>query len=194
MTMKPIPDLSGLSLADIARLAEENRLPPVDKWNPEHCGDSEMRIARDGTWFHQGSPIGRQPMVRLFSTILRREPDGKHVLVTPVEKLDIEVEDAPFVAVEMKAEGEGKAMKLAFRLNTGDLVTAGADHGLRFEDHAEGPRPYLHVRAGLEALVARPVYYELAALALAGDDHPPGVWSNGAFFALEPAATQDQPA
>src|SRR5882757_1340613 len=107
-------DLSTLSLAEIARLAEEKKLPPVDKWNPTHCGDSEMRIARDGTWFHQGSPIGRQAMVRLFSTILRREPDGRFVLVTPVEKLDIAVEDAPFVAVEMKAEGEGRAASLAF--------------------------------------------------------------------------------
>ena len=187
MPMPPLPDLASLSLADIARLAEENKLPPVDKWNPEHCGDSEMRIARDGTWFHQGSPIGRPAMVRLFSTILRREPDGGYVLVTPVEKLDIVVEDAPFQAVELKVEGEGAATKLAFRLNTGDLVTAGADHPLRFEDGEDGPRPYLHVRGGLEALVARPVYYELAALALAGDEQPSGVWSNGAFFALESA-------
>jgi len=179
------PDLSGLSLADIARLAEENRLPPVERWTPEHCGDSEMRIARDGIWYHQGSPIGRQPMVRLFSTILRREPDGKFVLVTPVEKLDIEVEDAPFVAVEMKAEGTGERMTLAFRLNTGDFVTAGPEHGLRFETREDGPRPYLHVRRGLEALVARSVYYELAQIALDNGDNPAGVWSNGAFFPLE---------
>ncbi|MEI9926611.1 MAG: DUF1285 domain-containing protein [Sphingomonas sp.] len=167
----------------MARLAAEDRLPPVESWNPEHCGDSEMRIARDGTWYHQGSPIGRQAMVRLFSTILRREADGGYVLVTPVEKLDIEVEDAPFVAVEMKAEGEGEAMRLAFRLNTGDLVAAGPDHPLRFE---QGPRPYLHVRGGLDALIARPVYYELAQIALANGSSPPGVWSNGACFALEP--------
>lgn len=185
----PAPiDFSRLSLAEIARLADEARLPPVESWNPEHCGDSEMRIARDGTWFHQGSPIGRQAMVRLFSTILRREADGGFVLVTPVEKLSIAVEDAPFVAVEMKAEGEGAAMRLAFRLNTGDAVTAGADHALRFEETAEGPRPYLHVRGGLEALVARPVYYELAEIALANGSAPPGVWSDGAFFALEPSA------
>lgn len=188
MPMEPLPDLSALSLAEIARLAEERKLPPVDRWNPTHCGDSEMRIARDGTWFHQGSPIGRQAMVRLFSTILRREEDGGYVLVTPAEKLDIAVEDAPFVAVELKVEGEGPAMRLAFRLNTGDLVSAGSDHPLRFEERAEGPRPYLHVRGGLEALVARPVYYELAALALANDAVPPGVWSNGAFFPLEPDA------
>ncbi|MEN2785641.1 DUF1285 domain-containing protein [Sphingomonas qilianensis] len=184
MPMPPPPDLSSLSLAEIARLAEEHKLPPVDQWHPEHCGDSEMRIARDGTWFHQGSPIGRPAMVRLFSTILRREPDGGYVLVTPVEKLDIEVEDAPFQAVELKVEGEGSAMRLAFRLNTGDLVAADADHALRFAQGEDGPRPYLRVRGGLEALVVRPVYYELVALALAGDDAAPGVWSNGAFFPI----------
>ncbi|MDP5278067.1 DUF1285 domain-containing protein [Sphingomonas sp. DG1-23] len=188
MPMPPLPDLASLSLAEIARLVEENRLPPVESWNPEHCGDSEMRIARDGTWYHQGSPIGRAAMVRLFSTILRREPDGRFVLVTPVEKLDIQVEDAPFVAVEMKAEGESERMKLAFRLNTGDLLTAGPDHALRFEDREDGPRPYLHVRRGLEALIARAVYYELAEIALANGSAPPGVWSNHAFFALEPRA------
>lgn len=180
----PPEDLSGLSLAEIARLVEENRLPPVEKWNPSHCGDSEMRIARDGTWFHQGSPIGRPAMVRLFSTILRREPDGGFVLVTPVEKLDIQVEDAPFIAVELRSEGEGENRTLAFRLNTGDLVVAGPDHPLRFE---AGPHPYVEVRSGLDALVARPVYYELAEIALAEGASPPGVWSNGAFFPLEQA-------
>jgi hypothetical protein len=188
MPMEELPDLASLSLAEIANLVEQRRLPPVEQWNPSHCGDSEMRIARDGSWYHQGSPIGRQAMVRLFSTILRREPDGRYVLVTPVEKLDITVEDAPFVAVEMKAEGDGADARLAFRLNTGDLVTAGPDHPLRFTEGADGPRPYLHVRGGLEALVARPVYYELADRALADDAVCPGVWSDGAFFALEPAA------
>ncbi|MGN6820412.1 MAG: DUF1285 domain-containing protein [Sphingomonas sp.] len=188
MPMAPLPDLASLSLADIARLAGEKRLPPVEQWHPAHCGDSDMRIARDGTWFHMGSPIGRPEMVRLFATILRREPDGGYVLVTPVEKLDIAVEDAPFVAVEMKAEGDGRDAALAFRLNTGELVTADAEHRLRFEQAEDGPRPYLHVRGGLEALVARAVYYDIAERALAGDDQPPGVWSNGAFFALEPDA------
>ena len=188
MPTPPPPDFANLSLAEIARLAESDRLPPVESWNPAHCGDSEMRIARDGTWYHQGSPIGRAAMVRLFSTILRREADGRFVLVTPVEKLDIDVEDAPFTAVEMKVEGEGEAMRLAFRLNTGHVVAADAGHGLRFETRADGPHPYLHVRAGLEALIARPVYYELAEIALANGSNPPGVWSLGAFFALEPAA------
>ncbi|WP_419810100.1 DUF1285 domain-containing protein [Sphingomonas sp.] len=187
MPSDPLPDLSALSLAEVAQLVEERKLPPVERWNPTHCGDSEMRIARDGTWFHQGSPIGRPAMVRLFSTILRREPDGGFVLVTPVEKLDIEVEDAPFTAVEMKAEGEGRDARLAFRLNTGDLVTAGAEHPLRFAGTADEPRPYLHVRGGLEALVSRALYYDLAERALADGDDPPGVWSDGACFPLQPA-------
>ncbi|MDF7775688.1 DUF1285 domain-containing protein [Sphingomonas sp. AOB5] len=187
MPKPPPPDFANLSLAEIARLVAEKKLPPVEKWNPTHCGHSDMRIARDGTWFHQGSPIGRVAMVKLFSTILRREADGSFVLVTPVEKLDIEVEDAPFQAVELKAEGEGERMRLAFRLNTDDLVTAGPEHAIRFEGNAEGgPRPYLHVRGGLEALVSRSVYYELAQIALSNGSEPPGVWSDGAFFALEP--------
>ena len=181
---EPPADLAGLPLAEIARLAAERKLPPVASWNPDHCGDSHMRIARDGVWYHEGSPIGRPAMVRLFSTILRREPDGSFVLVTPVEKLAIEVEDAPFVAVEVKSEGEGKDRSLAFRLNIGDLVVADAAHPLRFEAGDEGPMPYLGVRDGLEALVARPVYYELAELAIAEGADPPGLWSAGAFFAM----------
>src|SRR5688500_2960444 len=144
----PPADLAGLSLGEIARLAAEKKLPPVASWNPDHCGDSFMRIARDGTCFHEGSPIGREAMVRLLSTILRSGPDGRYVLVTPVEKLDIEVEDVPFVAVELKSEGEGAGRSLAFRLNTGDLMVAGPDHPLRFEAGEEGPHPYLRVRDG----------------------------------------------
>src|SRR5687768_4180067 len=182
----PPADLSGLGLAEIARLMEERKLPPVEQWNPSHCGDSAMRIARDGTWYHEDGPIGRPAMVRLFSSILRREADGNYVLVTPVEKLDIVVEDAPFVAVELKSEGEGRDRNLAFRLNTGDLVLAGPDHRLRLETREDGPHPYLEVRAGLEARLSRPVYYELAEIALAEGAQPPGLWSKGAFFALEP--------
>ena len=185
MPMPEAPaDLTGLSLAEIARLAADRKLPPVELWNPQRCGHSGMRIARDGTWFHEDSPIGRPAMVRLFSTILRREPDGGFVLVTPGEKLDIEVEDAPFVAVELKSEGEREGRTLAFRLNSGDIVVAGPEHRLRFDS---GPHPYLEVRAGLDALVARPVYYELAELALAEGHDPPGLWSGGSFFALAPA-------
>lgn len=190
MPMDPPPDLASLSLAEVARMVAERKLPPVERWNPEHCGDSEMRIASDGTWFHQGSPIGRKEMVRLFSTILRREADGGYVLVTPVEKLSIEVEDAPFIAVELSTEGAGESRTLAFRLNTGDLVMADGEHRLSIRGTAEEPRPYLHVRNGLEALVARTVFYELAAIALEEQesaDAPIGLWSNGTFFALEPA-------
>lgn len=188
MPMEPLPDLATLSLAEIARLVGEQRLPPVERWNPTHCGDSEMRIARDGTWYHQGSPIGRPAMVQLFARILRREADGGYVLVTPVEKLDIAVEDVPFIALEMKRDGAGQDARIAFRLNTGDLVTAGPDHALRFAESDDGPRPYLHVRGGLEARLARPVYYELAEIALGEGADPPGIWSNGAFFAFEPGA------
>lgn len=181
----PIPDFAGLSLSDIAAFAAERRLPPVDDWHPDHCGDSAMRIGSDGTWYHEGSPIGRPSMVRLFSTILRREPDGSYVLVTPAEKLSIAVDDAPFVAVEMKAEGTGPAARLAFRLNTGDLVVVDADHPLRVVERADGPHPYVTVRGGLDALIARPVYYELVERALASGDQPVGVWSEGRFFALD---------
>ncbi|WP_343528320.1 DUF1285 domain-containing protein [Sphingomonas sp.] len=189
MPMAPPPDLSSLSLTEIVQAMEAQKLPPVSQWNPAHCGDSEMRIARDGTWFHQGSPITRPAMVRLFSTILRREADGRHVLVTPVEKLDIAVDDAPFVAVALKVEGEGQASRLLFQLNTGDLVAAGPEHALRFTEGEEGPRPYLHVRDRLEALIARPVYYELAERALADEGGTtPGLWSDGVFFPLAPSA------
>jgi hypothetical protein len=192
MPMDPLPDFSTMSLTEVAKALSEKRLPPVDQWHPTHCGDSEMRIARDGIWYHQGSPIGREAMVRLFSTILRRESDGNYVLVTPGEKLDIQVEDAPFVAVEVKNEGAGRNRKLAFRLNTGDLIVAGADNVLRFETKADGPHPYLHVRGGMEALVARSVYYELANLALDEVEHGPdgetvGLWSDGVFFAMSDA-------
>lgn len=189
--MDPMPDIDGLSLADIARLAAEQRLPPVENWNPAHCGHSDMRIAADGTWFHQGSPIGRTEMVRLFSTILRREADGSYVLVTPVEKLTIDVEDAPFIAVELRSEGEGKHRSLAFRLNIGDIIIAGRDHAIDIVQTADGPRPYLHVRKGLKALIARPVYYELAHIAIEESDSAhdvPGLWSDGEYFPLDRAA------
>lgn len=182
------PDLEKLSLAEIVQLASERRLPPVEQWNPTHCGHSDMRIARDGTWFHQGSPIGRPAMVRLFSNILRREPDGGFVLVTPVEKLDIDVEDAPFIAISLKSEGTGRRRTLAFQLNTGEAVIAGPANPLRFDIHEDGPRPYVHVRGGLDALIGRAVYYELAELALEEGGDPLGLWSDGTFFPLEAAA------
>jgi uncharacterized protein len=173
-------DLSRLSLAEVARMAKERRLPPVESWNPAHCGDSGIRIALDGSWHHEGRPIARPAMVRLFASILRREPDGGFVLVTPVEKLSVHVEDAPFVAVEMKSEGAGPERTLAFRLNTDEVVLAGPEHPLRLT-----ARPYLEVRRGLDALVARAVYYELAEIALAEGAEPLGLWSGGAFFPLQ---------
>ncbi|WP_167954475.1 DUF1285 domain-containing protein [Sphingomonas jejuensis] len=184
MPMRTLPDLTGLSLGEIARLAESAQLPPVESWQPAHCGSSGMRIARDGTWFHEGSPIGRPAMVALFSTLLRREEDGRHVLVTPVEKLDIDVELAPFTAVEMTSDGSGRDRRLAFRLNTGDLVVAGPTRPIRIEDGEDGPVPLLRVRGELDALIARPVYYELAELAIADGGDPAGVWSDGAFFPI----------
>lgn len=179
---RPPLELRGLGLAELQRLIDERRLPPVEQWDPPHCGDSEMRIARDGTWYHQGSPIGRPAMVRLFSTVLRREPDGSHVLVTPVEKLRIEVEATAFRAVEMSSEGEGRGRRIAFKLDSGDALLLGEDHPLRAS--AGGRAPRLLVRHGLEAELSRPVYYELAEIALAEGAEPPGVWSNGAFFPL----------
>jgi hypothetical protein len=144
-----------------------------------------MAILRDGSWLHEGRPIQRQEMVRLFSTLLRRDPDGSVVLVTPVEKLTIDIEDMPFLAVELKNEGHGRHRQLAFRLNSGDLVVAGEDHPLRFESGPDGPLPALAVRHGLDARIARPVYYELAALAIDEDNDPPGLWSGGMFFRME---------
>lgn len=179
----PPPELAGLTLAEIAQAVADRRLPPVEQWNPPYCGDSAMRIARDGTWYHEGAPIRRPAMVRLFAGLLRREDDGRHVLVTPVEKLDIAVEDAPFVAVEAQSEGVGKDRRIAFRLNTDEPVVAGPGHELHLVDG----RPYLRVRAGLEAAIARPVYYELAEIALDEGDAPPGLWSDGIFFPLAAA-------
>ena len=181
---RPPIDLKGLSFAELEALLAERRLPPVDRWNPDHCGNSEMRIARDGTWFHQGAPIRRPEMVRLFSTILRREPDGSHVLVTPVERLTIEVESTAFRAVEMVSNGEGRERRIALKLDSGDAVVVGADHPLTIVDSDSGPSPRVLVRHGLEAELSRSLYYELAEIALAEGANPPGVWSNGAFFAL----------
>jgi hypothetical protein len=179
----PPSELAGLSLAEIAQAVAERRLPPVEHWDPPHCGDSAMRIARDGTWYHEGAPIRRPAMVRLFASLLRREQDGRYVLVTPVEKLDIAVEDVPFVAVEARSEGQARTRRIAFRLNTDEPVVAGPEHKL----HLVEGRPYLTVRAGLEAAIARPVYYELAELALEEGATPPGLWSDGVFFSLESA-------
>ena len=177
----------------IARRLAGGKLPPVQQWNPDNCGEIEMRIARDGTWYHEGRPITRRRMVRLFSTILRHDADGVHYLVTPVEKLRIEVDDAPFVAVEMTAHGAGEDQVLVFRTNVDDEVMAGPEHPIRLERTGAGdqPAPYVHVRDRLEALIARAVFYDLVELGVeaevAGEPYL-GVWSAGAFFPLAPMA------
>ena len=182
----PPVELRGLDFAELARLAGERRLPPVERWDPPYCGHSGMRIARDGTWYHQGSPIRRPAMVRLFSTVLRREADGRHMLVTPVEKLEIDVDATAFRAVEMTSEGDGEQRRIALRLDSGDIVFVGPDHPLKLIDVGGLQSPRVLVRHGLEAELTLPVYYEIAELALAAGV-PPGVWSDGAFFALAPS-------
>lgn len=157
---------------------------------PDLCGDFQMRIDRNGTWYYRGSPIGRMALVKLFSTVLRRDADGAHWLTTPVENGRIEVEDAAFIAVEMTAEGMGREQVLRFRTNVDDIVTLDADHPLRVEESDSGePRPYIHVRGGLEARIARPVFYHLIERGEPDSSNPAkpgqfGVWSAGRFFAL----------
>ncbi|WP_457941435.1 DUF1285 domain-containing protein [Mesorhizobium sp. 10J20-29] len=158
-------DTAGLS-ALIGRATRAGKgLPPVERWNPPFCGDLDMEIRPDGTWFYLGTPIGRMPLVQLFSTVLRKDDDGKTYLVTPVEKVGIRVIDAPFLAVEMNVSGAGDAQIITFRTNVGDVVEVGREHPLRFVDEPDtgGLKPYVLVRGRLEALVARPVMYELVA-------------------------------
>ncbi|MES2905192.1 MAG: DUF1285 domain-containing protein [Pseudomonadota bacterium] len=182
---RPPISVTGRTLADLAEAIGERSHPPVDQWHPTHCGNSDMRIAADGSWYHMGTRIDRPAMVRLFSTVLRREPDGSHVLVTPVEKLTIEVEVTAFRAIAMTSEGEGNHRKIAFELDSGDAIMLGPDHPLSVTDDGHGPSPRIAVRHGLEALIARPLYYELAEIALAEGHDPPGIWSSGAFFPLQ---------
>jgi uncharacterized protein len=162
---KTAPGLEAL-IARARAEAGEKGLPPVEKWNPPFCGDIDMEIRADGTWFYMGTPIGRQPLVRLFSTVLRKDADGRTYLVTPVEKVGIRVEDAPFLGVEMSVTGAAATQVLTFRTNVGDVVEAGPEHPLRFEiaEGNEGLKPYLTVRGRLEALLTRAVMYDLVAL------------------------------
>jgi hypothetical protein len=174
------------SASQLREQASGRKLPPVEKWHPAHCGEIDIRIARDGTWFHSGTPIGRKELVRLFSTILRKDPDGFH-LVTPAEKMKIRVDDAPFLAVLMEVEGNGREQNLRFLTNVGDEVVAGPDNPLRVETPETEPAPYVHVRKGLEARLARSVFYQLADLAIAGEGANAGklgVWSGGVFFCV----------
>ena len=194
---KTLQNLEGIAAAaqEAAKVAPDasstqKGMPPVHLWNPPFCGDLDMRIATDGTWFYLGTPIGRPALVRLFSTILKRE-DGKHFLVTPVEKVGIRVDDAPFLAVEMQKDGEGQNRRLRFRTNVDDWVACDSAHRLRFEAAADGGlTPYLHVRSDLWAKVTRALYYDLVDM---GEERVVdgramfGIASAGEFFAMADA-------
>jgi len=181
---------AGSSLIQNAGPGNSSPIRPaaVGKRLPIDCGDLDMRIARDGTWFYRGSPISRMALVKLFASVLRREPDGCYWLVTPVERGRIEVEDVPFLAVALTVQGEGRRQQLIFRTNLDDIVTAGADHPLRIETTTSGePAPYILVRDDLEARLTRPVFYDLVDLGkveLIENDSQFGVWSHGRFFRL----------
>ncbi|SPH19675.1 hypothetical protein ASD8599_00410 [Ascidiaceihabitans donghaensis] len=179
------PDAEGL-VASI-NATKTRGLPPVHLWNPPFCGDLDMRIARDGTWFYEGTPIGRPGLVKMFSSILKRE-DGKYFLVTPVEKVGITVDDAPFVAIDFDAVGEGQDQKLRFLTQVDDRVVAGPDAPIRVErDPQTGePSPYVLVRSDLEALIDRKSFYRLVDLGVHHDGWF-GVWSSGQFFGIIPS-------
>ncbi len=176
------------NLAEIMARLQDRKLPPVDKWNPDFCGDIDMRIARDGTWYYMGSPIGRKRMVKLFSTVIRRD-DDRYFLVTPVEKLGITVDDAPFLAVEADIYDPGPDQSIVFRTNVDDEVVAGPDNPIRVEIDPEtaAPSPYVLVRKNLWALIARPVFYQLVD---AGEEREVGgqtvlgIASRGRFFVI----------
>ena len=193
MSAQNIAKPSAESLAASARAAAGRKgPPPVHLWNPPFCGDLDMRIARDGTWFYLGTPIGRPGLVKLFSSILRKDGD-EYFLVTPVEKVGIVVDDAPFVAVDFEAEGEGRKQTLTFVTHVEDSVAAGPEHPIRVaRDPGTGePSPYVHVRANLEALIDRKSFYRLVDIGAVepkdGEDWF-GLWSGGEFFPVIPAA------
>lgn len=181
MPYEPPPELAGLSLAEIAGLVEVRKLPPIERWEPESLGDSDMRIAADGRWYHQGGEITRPAMVRAFAALLMRDSAGRHWLVTPHQKLAIEVEDAAFVAIDVREDGGA----LAFRLNTDDIVIAGPGHPIVARGDPDTPAIYLAVRHGAQARLNRSTYAQLAEIALATDGFV--VRSQGASFALVPA-------
>jgi hypothetical protein len=184
MPYEPPPELAGLSLGEIADLVAARKLPPVEQWSPADVGDSEMRIAADGRWFHQGGEIRRAAMVRAFASLLFRDAAGQHWLVTPTQKLSIDVEDAAFLAIDVKRESDS----LAFRLNTDDLVIAGPEHPITAEGDPETPALYLTVRHGTRARLNRSTYAQLVEIALEqGGEYDLAVSSGGARFALTPA-------
>lgn len=186
---------SADALASAARAATSKGPPPVHLWDPPFCGDLDIRIARDGAWFYLGTPIGRAPLVRLFASILKREGD-RYFLVTPVEKVGITVDDAPFVAVDFQAGGQGRDQRLTFTTNVEDVATAGRDHPIRVtRDPASGePAPYVLIRRDLEALIDRKSFYRLVDLGV--EETVDGVaqfglWSDGVFFPFIPASELD---
>lgn len=180
-------------LESLAARIGKGRHPPVEKWNPPFCGDLDMRIASDGTWFYLGTPIGRPALVKLFASVLKRE-DGKHFLVTPVEKAGIRVDDAPFLAVELEIENRGPEQNLIFRTNVDDIVRCDSEHRLRFEpeEGTGGVKPYLHVRHDLWAKVTRALFFDLVALGEVreqGGARMFGIHSANEFFSIAPEET-----
>ncbi|MET0528379.1 MAG: DUF1285 domain-containing protein [Microvirga sp.] len=194
MTQSHTPS-SGSALARLTEAlgsdAARKGPPPVERWNPPYCGEIDMRIAADGSWHYMGTPINRPALVRLFSTVLRKDPE-RHVLVTPVERVGIVVDDAPFLAVEMAVEGEGDKRQIAFRTNVNDLVQVGPENPLRFDEAAHGgAKPYVKVRGDLWALVTRALALDLIAMAEEREVEGQrlfGVAAGGAFFPIAPVA------
>ncbi len=196
MTAEAKGGQAGFSISGLEALLKAQAgqtLAPVESWNPPYCGDIGMAIRSDGVWMYQGSPIGRMALVKLFARVLRRDADGRHYLVTPVERVDVAVADAPFMAVEMAVAGAGTRRTLTFRTNVDDLVVVGPDHPLRFveEPGSGGLKPYILVRGRLEALVTRALYYDLVEMAeprTMDGREVLGLWSGGTWFALAVAA------
>jgi len=181
-------DPSAESLASAARSAGKKGPPPVHLWNPPFCGDLDMRIARDGTWFYLGTPIGRHELVKLFSSIIRKD-GADYFLVTPVEKVGITVDDAPFVAQDFETQGEGRDQSITFTTNVGDTATAGSAHPIRVDRNPDTgePSPYVLIRANLEALIDRKSFYRLVEIGcheMQGKERWFGLWSGGAFFPI----------
>ncbi len=183
-------------LKSLGKKKDASGLPPVHLWDPPYCGDIGLEIKRDGTWFYQGSPIGRKPLVKLFSSVLRFDDDGAFYVVTPGEKILVTVEDAPFLATQLDIEGAGETQKLTFTTLTDDLCVADKEHPLRVEiaPQTQTPSPYILVRGRLEALIARPVFYRLVDLCVEeqiNEEGQFGIWSCGVFFPISPVEMLD---
>lgn len=188
MPYEPPPELAALSLSEVAELVAARKLPPVDTWQPAVVGESHMRIAADGRWFHEGGEIRRPAMVRAFASLLTRDDAGQHWLVTPTQKLSIEVDDAAFIAIDVKRDASSDNPVLVFRLNTDDIVVAGPDHAIVSEGDPETPAIYLEVRHGTRARLNRSTYAQLVEIALARESSENlAVVSQGMHFALIPA-------